>query len=250
MVIADKFTEHTSKLSQKAKQELLDSETSSLYKKLSKGDIMTFQSKAVYPKEEEIKGNKLTELKLNELTEELTREDVIAQYKGLLVQGFSVQATFQPPKLTNEGEEVDVFDVAQKLELAGIPYEATLKSKPSGDYEFITKISKLFEQQDFDYRVVVDLTINENSTVDLEKESSWFDPDYAKYTLNPTKVKSQDINDLKTLYDELKNENCDVSIAIKAKGKKADDNDGNFINQFSAYPDGTTVNFKLSDAVI
>ncbi|WDA67448.1 hypothetical protein [Lactococcus lactis] len=207
---------------------------------------MTFQSKIIYPKEEEQKENRLTELMHNEYGEELTREDIITQYEGLLVKGFSVNATFQPPKLENAGEEeADIFEIAQQLELAGIPYKANLKLQASGEYEFISKIAKLVEQQDFDYRVTADLTINEDSTIDFEKESSWFDPEFAKYKLIP-KASSQDINDLKTLYDELKKEHCKVSIDIKAKVKK--DDDENFVNQFTAYPDGTLVTFKLSDA--
>ncbi|MCT0449330.1 hypothetical protein [Lactococcus lactis] len=206
---------------------------------------MTFQSKIIHPKEEEVKENKLTELMLNEFIEELSREEIIAQYEGLLTKGFSVNVVFQPPMLESEGEEVDVFEIAKQFELAGIPYKATLKLKVSGDYEYISKLAKLVEQQGFDYGVTASLIINENSTIDFEKESSWFDPDFAKYKLTP-KASSQDINDLKTLYDELKKEHCKVSIDIKAKVKK--DDDESFVNQFTAYPDGTLVTFKLSDA--
>ncbi len=63
------------------------------------------------------------------------------------------------------------------------------------------------------------MQIRENSSVDFEKEGSWFDKDYTKYTILP-KASSQDIADLKTLYDALVEEHQKVTINIKAKVKK------------------------------
>lgn len=77
----------------------------------------------------------------------------------------------------------------------------------------------MIEQQGYDYSITVKLQINENSPVDFEKESSWFDSEYAKYTVLP-KASSQDISDLRSLYDILSEEHYKVSINLKAKVKK------------------------------
>ncbi|HAP15407.1 MAG TPA: hypothetical protein DCR07_04790, partial [Lactococcus sp.] len=125
------------------------------------------------------------------------------------------------------------------------PYKATLKLKASGSYEEMVKIAKMIEQQGYDYSITVKLQINENSPVDFEKESSWFDSEYAKYTVLP-KASSQDIADLRSLYDVLSEERYKVSINLKAKVKK--DDDDSFATQLAGYPSETLVTFKLTDA--
>ncbi|MCG6977679.1 hypothetical protein K9859_03310, partial [Lactococcus lactis] len=62
------------------------------------------------------------------------------------------------------------------------------------------------------------------------------------------KASSQDIADLKTLYDALVEEHQKVTINIKAKVKK--DDDDSFANQLAAYPPETMIIFKLTDADI
>ena len=49
----------------------------------------------------------------------------------------------------------------------------------------MVKIAKMIEQQDYDYDISAKLQIRENSSVDFEKEGSWFDKDYTKYTIFP-----------------------------------------------------------------
>ena len=197
---------------------------------------MTYQVKIIYPKEEAAENNKLTERTFNEFIDGLELEEVITQYEQLLTKGYSISVNFAPPQLDDKGTEPDPFMIAGRLELAGIPYKATLKLKASGDYESMVKIAKMIEQQ-----------IRENSSVDFEKEGSWFDKDYTKYTILP-KASSQDIADLKTLYDALVEEHQKVTINIKAKVKK--DDDDSFANQLAAYPPETMVIFKLTDADI
>ncbi|MBL3716396.1 MULTISPECIES: hypothetical protein [Lactococcus] len=206
---------------------------------------MTYQVKIIYPKEEALESNKLTERTFNEYIDDLETEEVIGQYEQLLTKGYSISVNFTPPQVDKKGEEQDPFKIAESFELAGIPYKATLKLKASGSYEEMVKIAKMIEQQGYDYSITVKLQINENSPVDFEKESSWFDSEYAKYTVLP-KASSQDIADLRSLYDVLSEERYKVSINLKAKVKK--DDDDSFATQLAAYPSETLVTFKLTDA--
>lgn len=208
---------------------------------------MTYQIKIIYPKEEAAEDNKLTERTFNEFIDGLETPEVIEQYEQLLTRGYSISVNFLPPETDNKGEDSDPFAIAGRLELAGIPYKATLKLKASGDYEAMVKVAKLIEQQGFDYDVSVKLKINEHSPVDFEKETSWFDKEYAKYTILP-KVNSQDVADLRSLYEILLENHQKVTINIKAKVPK--DDDDSFANQLAAYPPETLVVFRLTDADI
>ncbi|MCL2681836.1 MAG: hypothetical protein FWE43_05040 [Streptococcaceae bacterium] len=204
-----------------------------------------YQIKIKYPKEEAAENNKQTERTLSEFIDEVEYEDVLVQYDRLLARGYSINVSFQPPELDNDGSELNPFEIAEKFDLAGITYKATLKLKALGDYENMVKIAKMIEGQGFDYDVSVKLKVNENSPVDFEKESSWFDAEFTKYTILP-KASSHDINDLKSLYDLLSEDNQKVTIALRAKVQK--DDDDSFANQLEAYPSETLVVFKLSDA--
>src|SRR5699024_3636933 len=139
-----------------------------------------------------------------------------------------------------QGEETDPFVIAKQFELAGISYKATLKLKASGTYEDVLKVAKMIEQQGYDYDITIKLKVNENSPVDFEKESSWFDSEFAKYSVLP-KASSQDIMDLKSLYDQLSEAYYKPEISLKAKVRK--DDDETFATQLVAYPEGTVVSF-------
>ena len=206
---------------------------------------MAYQVKIIYPKEEAAEGGKLTERTLSEFVEELETAGVIAQYEALLTRGYSIAATFLPPELDEAGAESDPFAIAGKLDLAGIPYKATLKLKAAGTYEAMAKVAKMIEAAGFDYDISVKLKIRETSPVDFEKEGTWFDDEYAKYTVLP-RAAVQDIAELKSLYDQLFEDHQKVTIAIKAKVPK--DDDDSFANQLAVYPDDTLVTLKLSDA--
>lgn len=208
---------------------------------------MTYQIKTIFPKEETAEKNKLTERTTNEFIVDMDSDEVKKYYNSLLMRGYSVGVKFIPPELGEAGKEQDPFTIAKKFELAGIPYKATLKLKAKGDYESIVKIAKLIEQQDYDYDISAKLMIRENSTVDFERLNSWFDKDYTNYTILP-KASSQDIMDLKSLYDSLVEEHQKVSINIKAKVKK--DDDDVFATQLVSYPENTLIEFKLTDADI
>lgn len=206
---------------------------------------MQYILKTSYPKEEAVEGRKLTERTFNEFVSDLEQDEVIEQYEQLLAEGYSVSVTFQPPTYSLQGEETDPFVIAEQFELAGISYKATLKLKASGTYEDMLKVGKMIEQQGYDYDISIKLKVNENSPVDFEKENSWFDSEFAKYSVLP-KASSQDIMDLKSLYDQLSEAYYKPEISLKAKVRK--DDDETFATQLAAYPEGTVVSFKLKDA--
>ncbi|WP_341784922.1 hypothetical protein [Lactococcus petauri] len=206
---------------------------------------MQYTLKTSYPKEEAVEGKKLTERTFNEFINDLEEDEVIKQYEQFLTEGYSVSVTFQPPSYSLQGEETDPFVIARQFELAGISYKATLKVKASGTYEDMIKVGKMIEQQGYDYDISIKLKVNENSPVDFEKENSWFDSEFAKYSVLP-KASSQDIMDLKSLYDQLSEAYYKPEISLKAKVRK--DDDETFATQLAAYPEGTVVSFKLKDA--
>lgn len=206
---------------------------------------MQYILKTSYPKEEAVEGKKLTERTFNEFINDLEEDEVIKQYEQFLTEGYSVSVTFQPPSYSLQGEETDPFVIAKQFELAGISYKATLKVKASGTYEDMLKVGKLIEQQGYDYDISIKLKVNENSPVDFEKENSWFDSEFAKYSVLP-KASSQDIMDLKSLYDQLSEAYYKPEISLKSKVRK--DDDETFATQLAAYPEGTVVSFKLKDA--
>ncbi|WP_341784973.1 hypothetical protein [Lactococcus petauri] len=208
---------------------------------------MQYILKTSYPKEEAVEGKKLTERTFNEFINDLEEDEVIKQYEQLLIDGYSVSVTFQPPTYSLQGEETDPFVIARQFELAGISYKATLKVKASGTYEDMLKVGKMIEQQGYDYDISIKLKVNENSPVDFEKENSWFDSEFAKYSVLP-KASSQDIMDLKSLYDQLSEAYYKPELSLKAKVRK--DDDETFATQLAAYPEGTVVSFKLKDAAI
>lgn len=206
---------------------------------------MQYTLKTSYPKEEAVEGKKLTERTFNEFINDLEEDEVIKQYEQFLTEGYSVSVTFQPPSYSLQGEETDPFVIARQFELAGISYKATLKVKASGTYEDMVKVGKMIEQQGYDYDISIKLKVNENSPVDFEKENSWFDSEFAKYSVL-LKASSQDIMDLKSLYDQLSEAYYKPEISLKAKVRK--DDDETFATQLAAYPEGTVVSFKLKDA--
>lgn len=208
---------------------------------------MQYTLKTSYPKEEAVEGKKLTERTFNEFINDLEEDEVIKQYEQLLTEGYSVSVTFQPPSYSLQGEETDPFVIARQFELTGISYKATLKVKASGTYEDMLKVGKMIEQQGYDYDISIKLKVNENSPVDFEKESSWFDSEFAKYSVLP-KASSQDIMDLKSLYNQLSEAYYKPEISLKAKVRK--DDDETFATQLAAYPEGTVVSFKLKDAAV
>lgn len=208
---------------------------------------MTYQVKIIYPKEEAAEDNKMTERTFNEVIDGLETAEVQTQYEKLLARGYSITVNFAPPQLDETGAELNPFEIAERFELAGIPYKATLKLKAAGTYGEMVKIAKMIEQQGFDYDISVKLKIRETSAVDFDKMGTWLDDEHAKYTVLP-KASAQDIGELRTLFERLSEDHQKVTIALKAKVQK--DDDDSFASQLAAYPPETLVIFRLSDADI
>lgn len=59
---------------------------------------MTYQVKIIYPKEEALESNKLTERTFNEYMDDLEAEEVIKQYEQLLTEGYSISVNFSRHK--------------------------------------------------------------------------------------------------------------------------------------------------------
>ena len=84
--------------------------------------------------------------------------------------------------------------------------------------------------------------IDEDSTVDINRETSWFAPDDTTYKVTPD-VKSKNANELLGLYEDLRDSGYLVDSEIKPKNNKDDD----FATKLNAFPDGKIIKFNLSD---
>ena len=209
--------------------------------------MMIYQVITKFPTEESIDSETLKYVtnSKKEQTPELEIEDVVAAYNDYQRAGYNVTPTFKVPMAGETDEDISPFDVAEQLTTAGIDYMATLKLKYSGDYEGMLELSHLIEAHGFDLVVDIKLKVNEDSVVNLDNEGSWMGDD-AVYKVTP-KAKNEDINELKGIYDTLSDAGYDVSIDIKPKAQKEDDDD-NFFAQVSAYPSGTQITLTLKDS--
>ena len=208
---------------------------------------MSYNVKTIFPKEESIEKNtqKYVTTSRQELASEKELDEVLSLYNDYQRQGFNVSVGFKPPVDTDEGEEpVSVFEVAEQLTLAGIDYKATLKLKFSGSYDDMLHVARSVEQQGYDYVVDAKLKINEDSVINIDKINTWSAED-AVYKVTP-KASSDDINELRGLYDVLSENDYDVTIDIKPKKQSTDEDD--FGTQLAAYPDGTELTFTLKDS--
>lgn len=205
---------------------------------------MSYLVKTTYPKEEtmELAEAKYTTTKKQEVKSEVELPDVIDMYNSYQRQGYTISVGFVAP-LESEDDDSTPFDVAERLTENGIDYKATLKIKNSGTYEDIIQIAHIIEQHGFDLAMNIKLTISEDSTVNIDDESTWMSADDAVFKVTP-KAASTNIGDLRGLYDDLSD--YDVTIDIKPKAQSGDDDD--FATQLEAYPDQTEITFTLKDA--
>ena len=160
---------------------------------------MTYDTKTIFPAQENVDGKKHTTTKQQDTEEDIEKADVI--------------------KLYNSYRE--------------------------GGYDDMKPVMDIVEASGFDLTVTATLKVNSNTTTNLQKPNSWTNEDNV-YKVNP-KASSDNINDLKDLYDTLDKKGYEVDITIKPKAPKADDMDDendSFANQLSAYPDGTLVTFR------
>lgn len=211
---------------------------------------MTYDTKTIFPAQENVDGKKHTTTKQQDTEEDIEKADVIKLYNSYREGGYKVSVTFTAPPKKDAGddEEISPFEVAKQLALQGIDYKATLKIKSKGAYDDMKPVMDIVEDSGFDLTVTATLKVNSNTTTNLQKPNSWTNEDNV-YKVNP-KASSDNINDLKDLYDTLDKKGYEVEITIKPKAPKADDMDDendSFANQLSAYPDGTLVTFRLED---
>lgn len=208
-----------------------------------------YDVKTIFPVDEIIKGNKQTTTKHTDVLTEVKTEDVVKLFQSYLEGDYKVSCYFKAPVKKNDtNKELSTpFDVAASLAKQGIDYRATLKIKTKGSYDDMIKAMHLVESEGFDMTVNVRLKINEKTATNIDDEGTWEDED-SQFKVTP-KTGTEDVNELKSLYDLLNKDGYEVLIDIKPKSPKADDmdsEDDSFATQLSAYTDGTLVTFKLA----
>ena len=195
------------------------------------------------PQEEELRQAQITTVNRKIQHIELTLEDVVDMYYEYERSGYDVIVSYKTPE---NDDETDPFTIANELTSNGLEYTATLKTKNKGTYDEARAIARAVESHGYDFDAAITLRIKDDSSVNFDKETSWFSPDDAFYTIKP-KAKANDINELRSLYDTLA-ELTDVSIDVKPKANKDVESD-DFATQIAAYPDGTEIVFSLKDSV-
>lgn len=199
-----------------------------------------------FPKEEEMDNSnaKFVTRSRQEIISVESAGDVIELYNKYK-SAYSVTVAMAAPP--DDGEkEISPFEIAEELTKNGIDYKATLKVKNGQNFEDAQKIINIIDSSDFDYTADIKLKINEATTANIRYPDTWIEDEKATIKLTP-KAAVIDINELKPLYDQLKEENFEVTIDIKPKANSTDDEASDFASQLAAYPDGTEIIFTLKD---
>lgn len=206
---------------------------------------MSYNVRTKYPKEEQLtKDSKLITTNKQELSSELEQEDVIALYEAYDRAGYMVDYQFEA---SDEDVTADTpFEIAAILDENGIEYTAALKVKNKGVYDDAIQLARVIEQHGFDFTMDIKLKINENTTINIDKETTWTSDD-AEYKVTP-KASVKDINEIKSLYEAIEEKGYEPTITIKPKKNNDDDGQGTFVTQLALYPDNTTVMFTLKDS--
>lgn len=211
-----------------------------------------FSVKTTYPQNEDVDSTgKTTITKHSELLNNLNDEQVMKLYKDYLRQGYGMSVRFKSnsDKKNNKKEERSPFDIAKDLEKNDIEYKATLKLPDKGAYNDMLPAIKLLGAEGFDLNASLTLKENEKTTIRLNDPSTWSDED-AVIKLSP-KASTKNIDELKSIYDSLKDKGYGVDIEIKPKvdkDKDGEEQDDDFAAQLKAYPNGTEIDFTLKEA--
>ena len=211
-----------------------------------------FCVKTTYPQNEDVDSTgKTTITKHSELLNNLNDEQVMKLYKDYLRQGYGMSVRFKSnsDKKNNKKEERSPFDIAKDLEKNDIEYKATLKLPDKGAYNDMLPAIKLLGAEGFDLNASLTLKENEKTTIRLNDPSTWSDED-AVIKLSP-KASTKNIDELKSIYDSLKDKGYGVDIEIKPKvdkDKDGEEQDDDFAAQLKAYPNGTEIDFTLKEA--
>ena len=180
---------------------------------------MTYNTKTIYPAQEDRDGRKVTTTKQTDIAVELKKNEVLKLYNSYREADYSVNVSFQPPLATKSSDEKEDND------------------------------DKDDKAEGYEYNVNVTLKVNDETTTNIDNPDSWTAEETNVFRVSP-KASTDNAEELHQLYDTLNDKGYEVEITIKPKAPKADDmddEDDSFANQLSAYPDGTLVTFKLTE---
>lgn len=170
---------------------------------------------------------------------DMSLDEILELYRQFERQGYRVST-----KIDTKDLMIDPFEFANNLERAGINYTSTLNIKDKGTYDMIHPVASIIENYGFDYDVAILLKINDESTVNFDREGTWMSPTDAEYQIK-SKARTKNIAELQGLYESLANTNVTSEIIVTPKSPKVEDEVESIL---SLCQEGTVVKFILKDA--
>jgi hypothetical protein len=170
---------------------------------------------------------------------DMSLDEILELYRQFERQGYRVST-----KIDTKDLMIDPFEFANNLERAGINYTSTLNIKDKGTYDMIHPVASIIENYGFDYDVAILLKINDESTVNFDREGTWMSPTDAEYQIK-SKARTKNIAELQGLYESLANTNVTSEIIVTPKSPKVEDEVASIL---SLCQEGTVVKFTLKDA--
>ncbi|RKV93167.1 MAG: hypothetical protein D8H99_28770 [Streptococcus sp.] len=170
---------------------------------------------------------------------DMSLDEILELYRQFERQGYRVST-----KIDTKDLMIDPFEFANNLERAGINYTSTLNIKDKGTYDMIHPVASIIENYGFDYDVAILLKINDESTVNFDREGTWMSPTDAEYQIK-SKARTKNIAELQGLYESLANTNVTSEIIVTPKSPKVEDEVESIL---SLCQEGTVVKFTLKDA--
>ena len=170
---------------------------------------------------------------------DMSLDEILELYRQFERQGYRVST-----KIDTKDLMIDPFEFANNLERAGINYTSTLNIKDKGTYDMIHPVASIIENYGFDYDVAILLKINDESTVNFDREGTWMSPTDAEYQIK-SKARTKNIAELQGLYESLANTNVTSEIIVTPKSPKVEDEVAPIL---SLCQEGTVVKFTLKDA--
>lgn len=170
---------------------------------------------------------------------DMSLDEILELYRQFERQGYRVST-----KIDTKDLMIDSFEFANNLERAGINYTSTLNIKDKGTYDMIHPVASIIENYGFDYDVAILLKINDESTVNFDREGTWMSPTDAEYQIK-SKARTKNIAELQGLYESLANTNVTSEIIVTPKSPKVEDEVASIL---SLCQEGTVVKFTLKDA--
>lgn len=170
---------------------------------------------------------------------DISLDEILELYRQFERQGYRVST-----KIDTKDLMIDPFEFANNLERAGINYTSTLNIKDKGTYDMIHPVASIIENYGFDYDVAILLKINDESTVNFDREGTWMSPTDAEYQIK-SKARTKNIAELQGLYESLANTNVTSEIIVTPKSPNVEDEVASIL---SLCQEGTVVKFTLKDA--